>query len=64
MVKRFQPRDKLFLDLGTILREYGLNGDKNKAVRRLNIQSYNYCKKDMRKGARILRIVKREISGR
>ncbi len=62
--KRFQPRHELFLDLGSILKDYGLNGDKTKTVRQLNIQSYNYKKKDSRKGARLFRIIKRELQRR
>lgn len=50
-----------FVELGNILQDYGMNGDKTKARRRLNIQAYNYEKIGKKKPASLFKLLRKEL---
>jgi hypothetical protein len=51
------------LDLGNILQDYGMNGDRGRTLRMLNIQSINYRKKKLPEADLFLKM-KRELMRR
>lgn len=63
MRKRKTWFDNPSLELSDIFRDYALRGNKTKAIRRLNIQSYNYSKKDRKQWAKFFKNIKRDFEG-
>jgi len=53
-----------YIELGNILQDYGMNGDRQRARRRLNIQAINYEKVGRKKPATLFRLLRKNMKGK